>query len=268
MTEPNLRVPDVVIGSPICRRTAFVLDKFLSNQREIQQVYPGCCLVMATDEPDFVNELQEQINLYRLRGEVITYKTVKPSHARSRLWSVTCGREAVRQYALSRGAEYLLFLDADMVYEPSIVSMMKAKTQDFDIVYSGYRFPPRGDWRFGAGCLMINREILNKVPFRCYEFKNGEVIYEDELFDVDSFRCRAKVHKGIFVSIKHYKNEQEYVAIEPQPVNWFRKVANSPLVRYVLLSMSIAVKFNIPGKLHAWLYRAPRSFSSDTRLAK
>ena len=250
---------DVIVGTPICRRTSFTLNKFLSNQREIQQCYSKCSLILATDEPDFITELRKQIHRYHLKGEVITYETVKPDYARSRLWSITCGREAIRQYVLSQGVEYLLFVDGDIVFEPSVVSIMKDKIQGFDIVWSGYRFPPKGDLRFAAGCVMISSEILNKIPFRCYEFSSGEVIFEDELFDSDSFKCRARVNKGIFVPIKHYLNRHEYCAIDPQPVSWFRKLTNCLVVRYVLIRMSIAVRHNIPGKLHALLYGAPSS---------
>jgi len=255
MAETSLSGRDVVVGTPICRRTSFVLDKFLSNQQEIQQAYPGCKLVLATDEPDFVAELKEQINHYQLKGEVIAYETVKPDYAQSWAWNIACGREALRHYALSQGAEYLLFLDSDMVYEPSVISIMKDKIQAFDVVSSGCRLPRWGGWGFGGGCLMTNRQILDRITFRCYEFKNGQVIYEDGVLDMDLFKCRARVNKGIFVSNKHYKNREEYEAIEPQPVGWFRAVTNNLLVRYILIRMSILARYQIAYKLHALLYK-------------
>lgn len=255
----SLYTPDVIVGTTICRRTSFVLNKFLANQQEIQQSYPKCSLILATDEPDFATELRKQIHHYHLRGEVIAYETVKPGYARSHLWSITCGREAIRQYVLAQGVEYLLFVDGDIVFEASVVNIMKDKSRGFDIVWSGYRFPPKCDLRFGAGCVMIRREILNKIPFRCYEFSNGELIFEDELFDLDSFKRRARVDKGIFVPMKHYLNKDEYCAIAPQPLSWFRKLTNCLVVRYALVRMSIAVRHNIPSKLHALLYRTPGS---------
>lgn len=51
---------------------------------------------------------------------------------------------------------------------------------------------------------MLTREILRKIKFRCCEFKNGEVISEDQVLDMDLFRCHARVKKGIFVSVRHY----------------------------------------------------------------
>ena len=254
MAEASLPKSEVIVGTPLCRHTAFMLDKFLSNQQEIQQAYPDCRLVLATDEPDFVAELKQQINHYRLKGEVITYKTIKPDYARSRIWSITSGREALRRYALLQRIEYLLFLDGDMVYEPAVIGVIKSKIQGFDVASSGYRLRRWGELGF-SGCALIKRKILNRITFRCYEFKNGQVIYEGELFDMDMFTCHARVQVGIFVSIKHYRNREEYYAIDPRPLGWFRTLTNNPLLRYMLVRMSILIKYNIAYNLQAWLYK-------------
>ena len=108
---------DVLICTLICRRTSYVLDLFLTNQKEIQQAYPDCSLIFATDETDYVIELKELLRRYQLSGDVITYEAVKPDYAKNRIWSIACGREALRKYVLSQGAEYLFFMDSDMVYE-------------------------------------------------------------------------------------------------------------------------------------------------------
>ena len=255
MTQADLprTEPDVVIGTTICRHSAFALDKFLSNQQEIGKAYPGCKLILATDEVDFTDGLNQDIQRYGLRAEVITYQTKKPDYARSRIWSITCGREALRRYTLSEQVDYLLFLDADMVYEPSVVSILKREVQGFDVVQSGYNV--RGTWGFGGGCLMLGKETLNKITLRCYEFKNGDVLQEDEVLDMDLFSCHAKVKKGIFLPIKHYHNSETYKAIKPRPVGWFRSVTNNLLVRYILMKTSILVRHNIAGRLYTWRKR-------------
>jgi len=250
--------PDVIVGAPICRRTSLVLDKFLSNQREIQQAYPRCRLVLATDEADFITELKKQFQVQALRGEVITYSINKPAYSQSRLWSIAGGREALRQYALTQRADYLLFLDCDMVFSPDVVNTMKREIQGFDAVFSGYRLPHWGGWGFAAGCLMLSKNILERITFRCHEFENGEVISEDQMLDLDLFRYHARSKKGLFVSIKHYLNSQQYEAIEPRPVGWFRTLANSLLVRYILVKVSLLTRYDIAGKLHKVLYKRPK----------
>ena len=245
---------EVVIGTPIYRRGAFILDKFLSNQKEIQNEYANCSLVFATNELDFADELKQYIHSYGLTAKVITYETDKPDYARSSIWNIVSAREALRRYALSSEARYLLFLDADMIYDPAVVSIMRRKVKDCDVAQSGYLQSRVYAWGFGAGCLMLNKHILSKVSFRCFEFRNGEVLTEDEVLDMDLFCQHARVRRGIFVRIKHYMNAQEYRAIEPQPVGRFRRITNSLMVRYILMRSSIWLGHNMAGKLHGYLH--------------
>jgi glycosyltransferase involved in cell wall biosynthesis len=247
--------PEVVMGAPVCRRTAFILDQFLVNQREIQRAYPDCELVLATEEADFADELKEQIARRDLRGGVITFELVRPASARSRAWAIAGGREAIKQYALSRGADYLLCLDSDMTYAPSVISIMKEKIRGFDVASSGYRLPRYGGWGFGGGCVLINKKIMAKIVFRCYEFKSGYTVNEDEWLDADLFSCRARVKKGIFVPIRHYTQSGQYYAIEPRPVGWLRRISNSLLLKYVLVRLGVLFGFNIAGRLHILFYR-------------
>jgi hypothetical protein len=257
--------PEVIAGAPVCRRTAFALDKFLANQQEIQRAYPDCELVLATEEADFVGELKERVAQYNLRGDAIFFELVRPDYSRHWFWAIAEGREAIRQYALSRGVEYLLCLDSDMTYAPSVVNIMKEKIEGFDVVSSGYILPHYGGWGFGGGCVLINRETLSRIKFRCYEFKSGYAIAEDEWLDVDLFSCRARVKKGIFVPIRHYTESGQFYAIEPQPVGRLRRISNSLLVRYILVRMSVLLGFNIAGSLHARLFRRTKFISRRRR---
>ena len=89
---------NVVVGAPVYRQGAYVIDKFMSNQQEIQRAYPSCELVLATNEADLADDLKHLLRRWELRGRVITYETVKPDYARTRVWNIACGREAMRRY--------------------------------------------------------------------------------------------------------------------------------------------------------------------------
>jgi hypothetical protein len=260
MSENSLPARYVIVGTPVCRRTSFVLDKFLSNQQEIQQAYPGCRLVLATDEPDFAAELRQQTGRYRLKGEVITYETVKPGYARSRLWSIACGREAIRQYALSQGAEYLLFLDSDMVYEASVINTLLKEIQGYDMVVSGYANRNIGDICLeGLGCSMFKRGILYKAKFRCIEFRNGQVLHEDFLHYCDLARCGAKIKLGVFATTSHYHSPDEAVTITPQPLSLRRRITKQPLpVVYSLYTLSVLFRLDIGNMLRLLIYKFGR----------
>lgn len=241
---------NVVIGTPIYRNGAYAIDKFLSNQEEIQRTYPASELVLATSENDFFGELERLVRSSRLRATIFHYGFVKPDCARSNLWDIAGGREAIRKYVLSQTqARYMLFLDADMTFDPSVIATMEREIQGYDAVFSGYPLHQSGMGLAGAGCVMLTRSILEKLEFRCYEFRNGEVIFEDNVLEMDLFRLGSRVKKGFFVAISHYSSPTEARYIVPQPLGLARKLANNALVRYALLRASIMIQRNIPWKL-------------------
>ena len=241
---------DVVIGTVIYRQGSYIIDKFLANQKEIQQDYPSSELLLATNEPDYVEELGRFIKLGGVKGRVIPYETVKPSYARSRVWNIACGREAIRQYMLLHTeAKYLLSVDADMIYDPAVLKIMEKEIQGYDVVFSGCPIRGYGKGLAGAGCMIGNRRTLERIEFRCVEFKNGDVMFEDNLLELDSFRLRSRIKRGFFLHVSHYKSANEAKNIEPHPVSLYQKITNSVLVRYVLIRASLIARHNIPWRL-------------------
>lgn len=252
---------DVVVGTPICRQGAYIIDKFLANQKEIQQNYPQSELVLATEENDFVEELEKRLSYYELRGRVILFEVIKPDYARSRLWNIACGREAIRQYVLFQtAARYLLSLDSDMTFDPSVVEIMEKEIQGCDVAISGVPYSARA-LRGGSvtslgpvSCSLLTRGTLEKIKLRCYEFKNGEVLDDGHALEMDLARLRLKIKRGYFLSICHYQNESESVCIDPHPLG-FRRITNSSLARYALIRASIMVRHDISYRLQVLLYR-------------
>ena len=250
----------IVVGTPICRERAYALHLFLSNQKQIQQTRSTTELILATCENDFVEELKHLIKSVALRGKVIHYEVTKPDYARSNIWNITCGREAIRRHVLTNTeASHLLFLDSDMVFEPLVIDKLEEAIKGYDVVFSGYPLRSHGKGLVGAGCLMLTRNILEKIRFRCYEFRNGQVIFEDNLLEMDLFQIRGKIRKGYFVSINHYVNEEEANHIDPQKVDMIRIVTSSAFVRYCLIKASVFLKWNIAWSLKVLLNRSARS---------
>jgi len=242
---------DVVIGSPVYRRGAYVLDKFLSNQQLIQQQYPSCELVLSTNEADLFEELKQLPASYRLRGTAICYETIKPGHAGSPIWNITCGREAIRRYVLSQtAAKYYLSVDTDMVYDPAVVNIMKTEIQGHDVVFSGCPLRNHRIGLAGAGCMMINRKTLENVQFRCVEFRNGGTMSEDNMLEMDSFRRGSKIRKGIFLNASHYLSEDDVEHVEPQSLGAYRRITTTASLRYLLFKVSLLARCNIPS--HLW----------------
>ena len=188
-----------------------------------------------------------------MKGKVILYETVKPDYAISTYWNSTCGRDAIRQYILSKTeASYLLFIDTDMTCDSRVIAILKKEIEGYDIVASGYPGKHHGTVFGGVGCTLITRDVLKKMPFRCYEFKNHQALDEGEIIGMDAFQKRLKFKNGYFLAIDHYDRDGSFGHLEPHPVSLLKKVANCLFVRYMLMKASIIVKYNIPASLKSY----------------
>lgn len=249
---------DVVIGTTAVRKSSFALDHFLRNLYDVQNAYSGSELVIATDEPDFVSELESLLRKYKLKGKVMAYRTEKPEHAKNhRIWSMTFGREAIRIYTLGTDAPYLLSLDADMTYDPQIINILFKEIGGYDVVQSGYMMRSKNlnALGFGLGCSLIKRSVLDEIEFRCLEFKTGQIIEEGNAFEMDLVRRGLKIKKGIYLSINHYSSDEEVIPITPRNLTRFQQITTYPLIRYILLQLSIILKFDITRYLQILVYK-------------
>jgi choline kinase len=129
-----------IIGVPINSKTAYVLDKFLKNQEDIQKnSVISVFTVFATEEVEFAEKLRNMLAKHNLKADVITFSINKPKNARDRIWNIVAARNAIREYFLKSEAEYLIFMDADMIFDPSIVNKLVERAEKgYDVVYNGY----------------------------------------------------------------------------------------------------------------------------------
>jgi len=247
----------VLIGTPVHRQGAYALEKYLANQKQIQQNHADCELLLSTDNTGYQYELMDMLEQWHLRGTVIPYMVEKPPFARSRLWNIASGREAIRRYFLQRtAAERLLFLDADMTYDPQIISIMEKEIINHDAVFSGYRFRNNRIGLIGAGCFLLRREALQNISFRCYEFKNGQTINEDNMAEMDLFRHGYRIKKGFFLDIDHYYSSTGAKHITPHKVGLWKKMLTGSFIRFCLIRTSLAIHYNIPtqGQKALWFF--------------
>jgi hypothetical protein len=238
----------VVIGTPINRKSCYALEKFLENQKQIQQSYADCELIFSTSDISYVDELKNHLIQWDLRGRVLAHKEVKPDYAKTRAWDIASGRDTIRQYFLSQPeAEKLLFLDSDMTFDPQVVSILEKELENCGAVFSGYRDKNTMVCLLGAGCFMLSRKSLERIKFRCYEFKNGQLFYDDTMAEMDLFRHGFRIKKGMFLSIDHYISPSEALPFSPQKMGYHKITTNSWL-RFCLIRTGIAIHYNIPSK--------------------
>ena len=247
---------DVVVGTPIHRKSAYILDRFLANQREIQRKYPYSELVFATNEEDFATELKKRLDTLGIRGKALRYQTIKPDYAKSRVWNVVCGREAVRKYMLSQtDADYILWLDADMLYDSNIIEILKREIQGYDVVFSGYRLRESIAIALaGGGCCMVTRDLMEEIEYRCLEFRNGFAFNEDTLFEFDIIKMGKRMRKGFFSTIEHFEDREHSVSIGPCEVSLYRRILHSRYFRYLLIKTTMTLRYDIGELLNDFIY--------------
>ncbi len=246
---------DVAIGTLAYEAGSYILDKFIANQKQIQECFPTSELIMATSEKNYAANLMNMLTDYGVRGSVISYDIESPYYSKDRIWNIASGREAIRKHFLQKSyPQYLLFLDLDMTFETSVIRTMLKAMQGYDVVFSGYPFKDEGSGLAGCGCVMLTREVLEKIKFHCYEFKNGEVIFEDNLLEMDAYRKGFKINRGYFIGIKHYLSADKFRYGKPHDVIILRKILHNSRIRYFLIRLSVAIKFNVP-----WFLRRCRN---------
>lgn len=242
-----MRHEKTVIGTTMVKKSAYAIDKFLQNQVEIQNHNPQTELVIATDEIKFLGRLSDYIDQYGLRGEAIYYKTEMPDYTKDhRIWSMSAGREAIRKYVLGRtDADWLFSVDADMTFELNTIDILKEKANRWVAVQSGYLLRDINALGFSLGCTLIRKEVLEQIKFRCYEFKNGQVIEEGNMFEYDMVKKGVKIVKGLFLGIRHYYNNTDFISTVPNKLSLSKRITTHSLIRYRLIGMSILFKHDI-----------------------
>jgi hypothetical protein len=240
----------VLVAILIYRQGAYILDKLLANQSEIQRQSPQAELAIATAEPDFAPEMSLALKKWEIKGKVIQYNPDQSVGPLAALWNITCGRQALREYFLNQtDAEALFFMDADMTYDPGVIEIMCRELPGFGAVFSGSYRKDFGIGLAGAGCLLISRAALEKIDIRCYQFANGEIIHEDTVLEMDLFRSGYRINKGFFVSLDHYLSPTEVKHTDRQKVGLLKGLVNNALLRYCLIRTSVALHYNIPSHL-------------------
>jgi hypothetical protein len=142
-----------------------------------------------------------------------------------------------------------------MTYDPNIIGIMERGIQNCDVIYSGYPLRDFGICLAGGGCCMLTATEVEKIGYRCVEFKNGVALTEDTLLELDLIRSHKRIKKGFFLAISHYINEGQAKTIGPRPVGLYWRITHSVFVRYILIRASITFKSDIGDWLRNIIYR-------------
>jgi hypothetical protein len=132
-------------------------------------------------------------------------------------------RERLALEARNIGAEYMLWLDSDMVFPPTTALRLLAHKEDIVCAnyvrrqppYKGVAYPVIGDWErplpyepqndlvevegIGMGCMLMKTSILDEIPQPWFEFgwtpKSNDHLGEDMIF------CQKMAAAGYTVKV-------------------------------------------------------------------
>ncbi|MBC7081651.1 MAG: hypothetical protein H5T44_05360 [Thermoplasmatales archaeon] len=206
----------IIVGVPINSKTAYIIDEFIKNQKEIQESTKSgeVKTIFATEEIDFMWTLNDKIKKAKMNGDAIFFSIEKPENAKDRIWTIVAARNSIREYFLSHESDYLVFIDGDMVYNPKIIDKMVEKVDEgYDIVVHLYEARQGVGLLHGAfGGILIKRWIMEKIKFRCFETEDGLVGNEGWCFwyDLKRYKIKAKIFRGIIAETLHYNSKNEF----------------------------------------------------------
>jgi len=241
----------VVIGTTFAKLPIYILEYFFSNQIAIQKKYPDLELIISTSNNNFKIDIPKELNCRVIKyqkSSVISFDSLFIPQ-KNRIQDMVAGRNVVRNYFLKSDAEYFLSVDADMVYDPNIVSILMNEIKNSDIVMSGYM---KKNHRLGysLGCALIRREVLEKVKFNCLIFPSSldmpNIIEDGWMFEYDAIHNGFKIKRGVFVEVEHIISERERLGVIPREITTWEKIKTNSVMRYLLVKLCILTKRDLP----------------------
>ncbi len=240
----------VVIGTTITKLPAYILEEFFSNQKEIQENYPDSELVISTSDDNFRIDTPRELKckIIKYQKSVITDTDIFTAN-KIRILDMVEGRNVARSYFLRSDAEYFLSVDADMIYDPNLISILMDEIKNYDIVMSGYM---KKNHRLGysLGCALIRRKVLEKVKFNCLIFPSSpdmpNIIEDGWMLEYDAIQKGFKIKRGIFVGIDHIVSEKDKLEVIPRRITTWEKIKTNSAIRYLIVKLCILTKRDLP----------------------
>lgn len=214
----RLSMPKILIGIPTYGKQRYCLDHLIECIKK-QTVRADVLFIVNHGETAYAT-------LIRTKG----FEAVEaPEPGKTRIENIVNNRKFLRQYALKKGYDYLLFLDSDIMLPARAIEFLLQTGADVasgaylsvfniggkDVIapvlyrdlgngecqqytYDGVASPKIMEiGAAGLGCVLISRKVLEKVDIRT--FNKSDSGGEDMAFFVDArasgFKCVA--HTGV-----------------------------------------------------------------------
>ena len=212
-----MKNPRILVSAPISDLKLYCFEEFMHalsfltyKNKEI--------LLIETDGDDYMQSL---IRSFKFKCETLNSN-------KKMMDKVVDARNYIRQYALDKGFDYVLMLDADIILSENIIEVLLKHNKDFvsatafgmnnigfpelvAVADDGKHFPVdkletglQKIFISGMGCALISKKVLKKVKFKCLRNNNDKVtMSEDWCFSQDAIKKDFEIWLDTDIQVTH-----------------------------------------------------------------
>lgn len=218
-----MKVPKILVGCPTHERYAYCFDKYLDAVRKIDYSNFDVFLVDNSKGDKFFNRIKNE--------NVSVVKTEYFDDPKERIVS---SRNVIRQKVLDEGYDYFFSLEQDVISPSDIIKKLLShdkkivsgvyfmifaknnKTRTLPLLWKrvdkSSNIRPLSEkelWRndllevdfCGLGCVLIHRDVLEKVKFRF--LKHNKDVFDDIYFCNDAANHSFKIFADTSIKCRH-----------------------------------------------------------------
>lgn len=216
-------LPKVLVGAPVSDHHEYCTEEFIKALKQLNYSNYDILLVDNSKEDNFINSLKNKV-------PIIKGKYFPKIHDR-----LIHNRNILRQKALDEGYDYFLNIDQDVIPPKDIIQRMLkhrkkivtgiyfnpwSKDGKTKLIATIWRNHPTKEGKMvaikdeiiqgdniikidscGSGCLLIHKDVLQKIKFR-YDLNFGRGV-DDVFFCLDAKKEGFQIYADTSIKCKH-----------------------------------------------------------------
>ncbi|MBI1972602.1 hypothetical protein HYS50_01200 [Candidatus Woesearchaeota archaeon] len=230
--------PKVLVGCPTSIHKKYCIEEYLATAQSLS--YPNYQLVLVDNSED-----DDYYDFLEAKG-ILVFKA--PYYAETARERIVMSRNMLRQYALDNNYDYFLSLEQDVIPPKEIIERLLKRNQPVvsGIYFMEYSMQKDGqeigkkimpllyrrqdnetyiqlnerDVSFntlllvdaaGLGCMLIRRDVLEKIPFR---YEPDKMVFDDMFFSQDLKKADIPLFADTQIKCKHLLREMDWSNIK------------------------------------------------------
>lgn len=231
-----MKYPKVLVGAPVSNHHEYCIDKFIKSLKTL--TYPNFDILLVDNSKtnEFYNKIKD------------IFPTIKYPYHKDVKVRLAKSRNILREKTINEGYDYMFNLDQDVVPPKDIIERLMSHKKEITTGVYFNKFSRIGknltyetktkpvlwvqspnhpeDLVFvrndiiaqnklirvdlcGTGCILIHRDVLEKIQFRWEENETG---VDDSFFCIDAAKLGYKIYADTSIKCTHH--------IDKRPLDW------------------------------------------------